>query len=400
MTEPKTTAMNRTAILVIHGIGEQMPLETLDSFTKGLTAELRKVTGASKQIFLHHQTKPYKDNHGEWFDSYIHLKQNDNSNLIDVYEYFWAHLTEKEISLEEIDVWLNTTLKGSKDFFQEDEELQKQYEQDHKEYSRKLSQLLKHGLWLYRGIKFMVKILGRFLGRFGWFQLITEYLQLEGGKLMIDYVGDVAIYTTTDIKSKHFKIRQQIIANATQRLQSLLDSKEYHQIIIAGHSLGSVISYDVLNQLNLFANHNPALQDTAKQKIKCLFTFGSPLDKIAFFFRERASKSEYIRRQILSHLRSFKARNLDLKKYPENEIVTNEIKSYVDHVEWFNYYHKDDPVSGHLDYYNDVKNVECTFQNEKSNTWGIAHLGYWQHAPMYEKIIEKVFETKSKNTDT
>ncbi len=89
------------------------------------------------------------------------------------------------------------------------------------------------------------------------------------------------------------------------QIEDLFKSKEYEAVVIAGHSLGGVIAYDAINRL-----HTYPLQDNDTQKwteaLCGLITFGSPLDKIAFYFREQVAKEAHIRRHMINNLHSFK----------------------------------------------------------------------------------------------
>ena len=132
------------------------------------------------------------------------------------------------------------------------------------------------------------------------------------------YVGDVAVYVNADAKSKNFAARRAILAGSTQAVTRLL-RLDYDQIIVAGHSLGSVIAYDTLNEL---LNHSLAAPDSivgivppkteiSKEdlmRVKGLLTFGSPLDKIQYFFRDSVPVEQSVRAQLLSFLHPFRKR--------------------------------------------------------------------------------------------
>jgi hypothetical protein len=218
------------------------------------------------------------------------------------------------------------------------------------------------------------------------FKKASNFLETLLRPVIVGYIGDVAIYTTTDAKSRFFDIRSKILAESLTLVKSLLDDNTYDRLILAGHSLGSVIAYDTLNRLNLAANL-PNGPLPALQKVEGLITFGSPLDKTAFFFREHAGENEYIRRQIMQQLHSFKAKQLYSSM--DNMELSCNIAPKLDHIKWVNYYDLTDPVSGHLDFYeiDDSGNHELTM-NKK---WGVAHTAYWEHPPMYEDIFRRFF---------
>jgi hypothetical protein len=128
---------------------------------------------------------------------------------------------------------------------------------------------------------------------------------------------------------------------------------DYDQIIIAGHSLGSVIAYDTLNRIILQINAGMIDQKKA-EKIKGLVTFGSPLDKIAFFFGENVTPKEKIRRKILADTHTFRTISLlddksDIDK-PDPFWVFPEVR-------WLNFWHPKDFISGKLDLY-DLSKVQ------------------------------------------
>ncbi|NJR75582.1 MAG: hypothetical protein HC773_22120 [Scytonema sp. CRU_2_7] len=58
----------------------------------------------------------------------------------------------------------------------------------------------------------------------------------------------------------------------------------------------------------------------------------------------------------------------------------------LDEVQWVNYFHQEDPISGHLDYYENVDNVLMKYDAP----WGIeAHMGYWTDPNFYEDIARR-----------
>ena len=68
-------------------------------------------------------------------------------------------------------------------------------------------------------------------------------------RIFVDYLGDIALYTTANENSAFFVTRAAILKEATRRVRYLLRDPQYQSVAIAGHSLGSVIGYDTINQL-------------------------------------------------------------------------------------------------------------------------------------------------------
>lgn len=376
----------RTAFIVIHGIGEQNPFETLDSFTRGLVEEL-KSQGVPCEAS--HRITEQKNAQGtEWAESYVRLTPPEGNGSIDIHEYYWAYLTEEKITVTEVWQWVERTLEGTRNFYRENEALVHQYEKDGKVRFRleRVARDLRRLSLLYPLIRFAISILSLF-SRLTPLQVLQRSIDGLKGLLkpvIVGYIGDIAIYTTMDEKSRFFKLRQQILAHSQALLEAILAGHNYERVIIAGHSLGSVIAYDTLNRLNIKANL-PSGSNIPVHKVAGLITFGSPLDKIAFFFREHAGKEQCVRRQIMEQLHSFKAKPLSLA--PNAFPLANPLSPKLDGIPWVNYFNDKDPVSGHLDFYKipDEDNVRL----DLPEPWGVAHVGYWGHKPFYADIARR-----------
>jgi pimeloyl-ACP methyl ester carboxylesterase len=115
-------------------------------------------------------------------------------------------------------------------------------------------------------------------------------------RFMIQYVGDVVAYVYAFTLDRFFDIRQRIKdrANETARaVYGLLEGEGdaaklyYRNVILCGHSLGSVVAYDTLNRLlddDEAARTSGATIDVLG-RTSMLLSFGSPLDKTAYLFR-------------------------------------------------------------------------------------------------------------------
>jgi hypothetical protein len=84
-------------------------------------------------------------------------------------------------------------------------------------------------------------------------------------------------------------------------------------------------------------------------KLSGLLTFGSPLDKVYYFFREHVRKDQAIRAQLLSYIHPFRRKSSwrDYGTYKFEKYEVPDLK-----VRWSNVWCPLDPVSGHLDFYN------------------------------------------------
>jgi len=371
----------KIGILVIHGIGEQEPFETLDAFANTFLKQyLTSVKNKFQQAEIHkkHILKKFSDK----IESCVSIT-TDNTAVpgIDVYEYYWAYMTQREITFREIWFWLLAVSRGAKAFYDRHEGTQ----------SGEMNDTLFNKDGEFKNYKYLLKMLSAvgFFQRL-WFLAPANIMKIFSSfgkgifeplqRRIVDSFGDVVLYTTIDEKSKYYRIRQEILSGSFKKMLGLLECGEYDEILLVGHSLGTAIAYDTLARINKQMNVDPVLRGKAT-KIKGLVTFGSPLDKIAFFFDEKINKEKQpVRYAIASQLHGFKRVNVD------TQTLESGVDECFSHVKWLNFWSKRDFVSGHLDVYRDLSNIEMDFS--KLTTDPIkTHSIYWESEDMYKQII-------------
>jgi hypothetical protein len=158
-------------------------------------------------------------------------------------------------------------------------------------------------------------------------------------QFLIQYVGDVAAYIAAHTVSKFWELRQQIWQTAMRVADPIYRARTadnadflYKKIIVAGHSLGSVIGYDVLNGL-LMDDQFSAQPLQVAERTRMFLTFGSPLDKTAFLFRTQRDMKSQVREVGSAAVQPMIS---DYRNRP---------------MEWINLWSKADIISGHLDFY-------------------------------------------------
>ncbi|NMG08791.1 hypothetical protein [Brasilonema sp. UFV-L1] len=388
----------RTAFFLIHGVGEQNPFETVDysvqNFIKYFEQQNMPV------IAEHLVAKRRRANGSIWTESFVRLSSKDSEQdwLIDLHEYYWANQTSHQISVPEVLQWTEQTLEGTIKFYSLEEnksqldELLQVSDEKHlfKFRLRWLTIFLRLFNFVFPVLRLLLWLILSLLNPFMSGRFLQSAWKLSQSLItpqLVNLVGDVAIYTTTDVKSPHEKVRDQMLCESLALLKAILRDKEvnYDQVILIGHSLGSCIAYDTLNRLCIEAS---LLKDKGKSlcldKITGLISFGSPLDKIAFFCKEQAQKHQYIRASILEHLNSFCVKPQSAKTTPYFTI--NPVDCKLEKIQWVNYFHQKDPISGHLDYYDNVDNFPMKYDAR----WGIeAHMGYWTDPNFYEDIARR-----------
>ncbi len=201
--------------------------------------------------------------------------------------------------------------------------------------------------------------------------------------LLIQFPGDVVIYVDSNKLDRFYKIRQEIKQIASDSVTGIYTARsaddsswEYSRIAIVGHSLGSVIAYDTLNKLlnldDITGNHVDV------EKRTCLLeTFGSPLDKIAFFFTIQGKETFHIREQLAAVVQPLIQSYAKFRTFP-----------------WVNVYSRNDIVSGSLQFY-DLPDTTYKFKVENIPDPDAvvplaAHVDYWKNELVWQQLYARI----------
>jgi hypothetical protein len=155
----------------------------------------------------------------------------------------------------------------------------------------------------------------------------------------------------------------------------------YSHVAIIGHSLGSVIAYDTLNKLltlDDLLNHQFRVAERT-----CIFeTFGSTMDKTAFFFSYQGTENFNIREQLAACVHPMIQSYRGYRKFP-----------------WINVYSRSDIISGNLKFY-DVNPPESAspparfpvrnILDPDSIVALVAHVEYWKNPTVWENLFEEI----------
>lgn len=175
-----------------------------------------------------------------------------------------------------------------------------------------------------------------------WWQKIWPHLGYMIGQMSRIIIRDTAtrlLDLTLDLplylgESRGRKIRQVV----TEKIKEAMEKTD--GVVLIGHSLGSVIAYDVVRE-NLRAN--------SPLKIKTLITMGSPLKWV-------------------TNIRSAENDDVD-SAYPAIQSLSG--------IRWINIYDKEDPIALKSELpdtmFHDVENIPI----ESGNTFIDAHTCYW-----------------------
>jgi len=221
-------SIGRQAIVVIHGIGEQSPMDTLRGFADAVLEPAPN--GDGEPLYY---SKP--DVISDSFELRC-LRTRDSRPRTDFYEFYWAHRMPNATWTRILE-WLRLMLSRSRT------EVPPRF----------------RALWSVLVVTrtiFILAVLASLLAfllpqglRFDFpgtyklpFGLAAIALLAEG--LVLSVIGDAAIYLSP--RPRNIEARHAIRSAGVALLERLHETGDYDRIVIVGHSLGSVIAYDIL----------------------------------------------------------------------------------------------------------------------------------------------------------
>jgi hypothetical protein len=392
-----SAADNTTALLVFHGMGQQVRFETLDMIAQAVIDEHIVAGGTADKRVRHVWCQ---DGGTGWFLARAEIDLRNakgESKYVHVYEAYWAPITEGAISfLSTAAFYLGagwrgflSTLKHGRKFERWAFGREQWFPLTVGTSGHLLLALVvlaavvvaltvgTYFLWptdLTHPITFskVVKALPSIALGLILFEVIRRTR-----RWMVEFLGDVAIYLSSEKLDEYWRIRDEIkrdccrVANLVFRALARQDGKTllaYDRVVVAGHSLGSVVAYDSLNTLI----QRDIAKDAARrlgiaERSSTFITFGSPLDKVAFIFGTKIAGRKI------------------------REALAGGVQPLIVHYKfrparWLNIYAPGDIIAGALDYYDDPgstdggsKRVENLVDREAGWFPPNAHTGYWEH---------------------
>jgi hypothetical protein len=439
----------KVAFLVTHGMGQQVPFETLSMIGQALLTEHSK-----------RHPEPPKQNPGELDDemnvqvqrvrltvagdapelSRVEITlpcHGDRAGVAHIYESYWAPFTEGQISFTQTVSFLYTAAWNGIRTAMKNAPLQ----DEGRLASAKRSDGLKHfdrwmfgrfhdmaikrhtfsllflvvlsvsllllpallvftplgpsaAKWIINGgthwnitlpaysqwpvtLQFGIAILVVLLLAFAW---VVRYF-------VVEYVGDVAIYVSSYKVSRFDAVRDKILKEACSVARQIYSAgisddshPAYDSVVIVGHSLGSVVSYDTLNACINWDQIECASARRVVPRTTRFITFGSPLDKTAFLFRTQVSSARNLREALAARQQPL---ILDYEKFRPASF------------RWINIHAPADIISGSLEYYDASDPTGLTGINRIHNvidpeatTPLLAHVQYWENAKLREFLYD------------
>ncbi len=237
-------------------------------------------------------------------------------------------------------------------------------------------------------------------------------------RVLIDYVGDVVTYVSPYEVNRFQEVRNAIQRRGREVARLIYGAGQgedasgvdasgvgpsgagsadgaadgpsvgrYDEVLVVGHSLGSVLAYDTLNDAINRDRHahgwfpdSPVGCFDVVARTRLLFTFGSPLDKTAFVFRIQGDRRRFDVREALAAAVQPLIAVADYGARPAR---------------WINVWSRWDWVSGALHYYDAPARARTPAEEAKavlnveartSRLPWRAHTGYWRQ-PLVRGVL-------------
>lgn len=257
--------MKKQAVVLVHGIGEQRPMDTVREFVNSVWVkdpDLENTRYWNKPSEISESFE-----HRRLTTDYAKIKnseQEQSTSRVDFYEYYWAHHTV-DTKMEHLKSWLFSVMLRKPSNFPKP---------------------LRPLLYLVWSLIVVILTLAWFItdsqsatDTQGVFSLTDMLVNLIKPVLVVllttllvkivSYLGDVARYITAS--PSNIKVRQAIRDGGVNLLKSIAATGNYDRIILVGHSLGSIIAYDVLTQYwaqnNKFKNNQGEALELSTQAL-------------------------------------------------------------------------------------------------------------------------------------
>jgi hypothetical protein len=170
--------------------------------------------------------------------------------------------------------------------------------------------------------------------------LITIALTLSLAKgFFQDYIGDVVFWTSYEETHERYKKRAEILDVGFQLLRHVLADDACRRVVVVAHSLGTAVAYETLMDLGRYNRARAEINQQMRaplniDKIEYFITYGSPIDKIYYFFQNNTLDMHRYQR-VLEGIRG------DINQVP----LSSNNKP---HIHWINFWDLADIISGAL----------------------------------------------------
>ncbi|WP_125592156.1 hypothetical protein [Amycolatopsis balhimycina] len=242
----------RQAVVVVHGIGNQRPMATLRRFTAALAGP-GEMWSKPDRVSRSYELRRHQ------------LRGTHDRPSTDIFELYWADKVPGT-KLKQITAWLRSLMLRRP-----------------ADVSRRLRPVfyLSYGVLLTLviasvllavavGVDGVSRLFSGVAGlaKIGWVSFLLSVAGAAVNTVIISTLGDAARYF--DDVPDNIAVRQSIRDSGMSLLRRLHTEGKYDRIVVVGHSLGSVIGYDLICRywLEVHRSHGrpPIVQQAARQE--------------------------------------------------------------------------------------------------------------------------------------
>ncbi|MBA2313212.1 MAG: hypothetical protein H0V97_10500, partial [Actinobacteria bacterium] len=139
-------------------------------------------------------------------------------------------------------------------------------------------------------------------------------------RFLAESLGDVQVYSERDENSEHYAAREAVLEEA-EKTFALVAERRYVEIVVLGHSLGSVVAFTALDRLR---RRVPPLL----HHIEAIITFGTALEKVRYFFERRKDPDEEASARLVQPAVEIANDRVWLNLWYANDLVANPITTF------------------------------------------------------------------------
>jgi hypothetical protein len=399
----------RIALVVVHGIGFQQPFDTLDKLVQHLVATVRDVYGfANVHVTIDElpQAAPAAASTSDfWERNYFEVTARDAAGMafrFPVFEVYWGHrrdtqldeakgrrwAAERLLELDHVGLWRcaerddpaarnHTALRLLDPDVPADVARVGPGDREVPSWQRRAAaQLIRFADYVplpRMSAPLIRAAYGFLLGKVRW--------------------QDVVGYITADPQNPLYRVRGDILEEVEKRLADVArwatdEANDVDAVVLAGHSLGSVILVDTLNRMR---QHPPQRELLAALEPKCgIILFGSPVEHILRLVvlrmrREQAFKNATTIARVAWRLqKSFidpyrDASIAGLAAAIDDELFTT--------LPVLNFHAHADPISSEITALRNVTNIPCAYGDEQD-----PHNAYWEDTDVYARAFTEFLQ--------
>lgn len=170
------------------------------------------------------------------------------------------------------------------------------------------------------GLFFLIQLIAPIMVAFVLVAVAVATLTRSARRFLAESLGDVQVYAERDENSDHHAAREAVLRQA-EKTFGLVAERGYGNIVVLGHSLGSVIGFTTLDRLG---RRIPELLP----RIDAFVTFGAALEKVRYFFERGKEADERSSSWLIEPARKIAENKMWLNLWYANDVVANPITTF------------------------------------------------------------------------